>query len=783
MKSRSQDKSDTIKDKISYINSLIQKKEFKQALAEIRDLENRDEFSYSGEFLYLSAIVLQGIGNYQEALLKAKKAYGVFRNSAENKEIAQIQFITGIIQSDIGNLREAEFELRDALATYRRINDEQGIIETYNELARIYFVQGEYEKVINYLSQGLEYSNRINDSKMIARFSGNLGTTCMLTGRWKKAETHLLTSLKYDERNKNTINICCWYLSLGYVCFLQRDFTKTVEYYEKALKLIYDNNYMREMAIYYEYYGELAFTQGNYFLAEDHCRNGIKIGEEIAPAGDIVSQTYRLLAEVQIAEKQYDEALFSCEKALKVAESLGERIEIGAIHRALGQIYTAKKDTGKAKENFEKSISVLEEIGAKFELGKTYLVALKSDSFEYHDRVAYFANAREVFKELESDYWLGKTTIAFCEMLFETGEYEKAEVYLKEPENIFNQLNEEKELTSVLELKNKINRVLDKVGTHETNKRIEYHFSDIVTQHPQMLALLDEAGKLKDLDVPILIEGETGTGKDLLASVIHCESRRKNRRFVPVNCPAIPEHLLESELFGYKKGAFTGADKDKMGLFEAADGGTIFLNEIGDLPLRLQSRMLDVIEYKTFTRLGEVQVRRIDFRVIAATNKDLSEEIVKGNFREDLYHRLNVLKLKLPPLRERKNDIPLLIKHFLATQGISCEDLDKSIYLPDCLGCHWPGNVRQLKNELKRSVSLSNPFDLQKLLEELGKSNRTRAEVVAGNSLVGKKAEAERAEILEVIKKSDGDKEMAARFLGVSRATLYRKIKDYNLNI
>jgi len=267
----------------------------------------------------------------------------------------------------------------------------------------------------------------------------------------------------------------------------------------------------------------------------------------------------------------------------------------------------------------------------------------------------------------------------------------------------------------------------------------------------------------------------------LLAKVIHCESKRKNKRFVKVNCAAIPENLLESELFGYRKGAFTGADRDKNGLFEEADGGTIFLNEIGDLPLRLQAKILDVIEDKEVTRIGEVRPRKTDFRVITSTNKNLSEEVAKGDFREDLYHRLNVVKLKLPPLRERKKDIPLLIKHFLAEQQVSCGDLDKLTYLQDCLGCHWPGNVRQLANELKRLVSILNPFDLQKLLEELSRLNKTTDKANHGDSLSDKKAGLEKAEILEALGKFNNDREQAARFLGISKITLYRKMKSQNL--
>ena len=781
--------------KLHLAESLIEQKEFKQALAELRDLENEGGFdkflNESGEFHHSFALALQGVGNYEEALRRAKRAFEILRNSPENEKLARVQFITGILYSDLGNLKRSELELRDALAIYRRIKNEEGIIESYNELARIHFVRTEYDKAIEYVKQGLSFCEQNKDNKRIARFSGNLGRIYLLIGKWKEAKGRLQLSLESNKLNDNIINICCCYLSLGYLSFLLRDFSQSQEYYAKALKLIYDNNFAREMAIYYEYYGELALAQGNYLLAKDHFRNGIKIGEEIAPDSAITSQTYRLLAELQIAEGQYDEALSSCERAMKVATSLGEKIEIGAIHRALGQIHTAKSagvvgelarhELSRAKENFEKSISILGQIGAKFELGKAYLEAVRSKVFEYVDCIAHYAGGREIFRELGSDYHLGRIALAFCEFLFENGEYDKAEVYLREPEKIFKRLDEKKDLDSVLQLRGKIDRALGKVGSPNTCHRAEYRFSDIVTQNDQMLALIEEARRFKDSDVPILLLGETGTGKDLLAKVIHCESKRKGKRLVKVNCAAIPENLLESELFGYKKGAFSGAEKDKKGFFEEADGGTILLNEIGDLPLRLQAKILDVIEDREITRLGEVRPRKIDFRVIAATNRDLGEQVRSGDFREDLYHRLNVVTLRLPPLRERRGDVLLLIERFLAELGINesgWEAMDKSQL---GLTYDWPGNVRQLKNEVERLVLALIPFDSRKLLEELEKLNQGKAGEEDGNSLSDKKAELEKAEILEALKRFKNDKEKSARFLGISKITLYRKIRTHNL--
>jgi len=776
-----------IASKIESIESLIADKKFTEALAEIRDLESQkaaDRFSaVRGSIHYLLSSALHHLGRYDEALEEGKRAFELLKNTPENKRIAQIQFNLGAIHVALGDFEHAESQLRDVIATYRRIDDRRGIITVCNKLANICFVRSNYHQAIGYMNQCIRHCDESEDEVTRAKLAANLSRIYTLIGSWRPAKESLLSAVAVFEGKGDQLYLCRALLSLGYVCCLQRDSQEGKTYYEKALELIYDNNYTRELAIYHEYSGELEFAQGSYERAKNNYLDCLRMMEQIAPESDMISQTYRLLAEVQIAEAQYEEALSSCEKAMKVATSLGERIEIGAIHRALGQIYTAKKEKDKAKEDFQKSISILGQIGAKFELGKAYLEAVRSKVFEYVDCTAYYASGREIFRELGSDYHLGTIALAFCEFLYETGEHDKAEAYLREPEKIFKRLDEKKDLDLVLESRAKIDRALGKVGSPNTRHRAEYHFSDIVTQDDQMLAIIDEARRFKDSDVPILLLGETGTGKDLLAKVIHCESKRKDKRFVKVNCAAIPETLLESELFGYKRGAFSGADKDKKGFFEEADGGTILLNEIGDLPLRLQAKILDVIEDRELTRLGEVKPRKVDFRVIAATNKDLSEQVRSGDFREDLYHRLNVVSLRLPPLRERRRDIPLLIERFLAELGIKesgWEGLDKSQL---GLTYDWPGNVRQLKNEVERLVLALIPFDSRKLLEELGKLDQEISRGTSENYLVDKRAQVERMEIGEAIKRCGGDKEEAAKVLGISKATLYRRLRQYDLDI
>lgn len=312
------------------------------------------------------------------------------------------------------------------------------------------------------------------------------------------------------------------------------------------------------------------------------------------------------------------------------------------------------------------------------------------------------------------------------------------------------------------------------------------HFEDIIAHSKKMRSLLLLTEKVARYDTTVLITGESGTGKELIAKGIHHHSARKNMPFIAINCGSIPENLLESEFFGYSKGAFTGADSDRKGLFEEANAGTLFLDEIGELPLGLQVKLLRVLQEQEIRPVGSVKTRKINVRVITATAKDMEQEVAEGRFREDLFYRLNVLPLKLPPLRERKEDIPRLCTHFLAIlnkkMGLSLETVS-----PDAMGIllgrDWKGNIRELKNCLERAAVVAEtnqilPADLGcaehneayhgSINEFLGTFSLKQAKKIVEKKLIGRALEA-----------SDGNKSMAARMLEISYPSLLSKIKEY----
>lgn len=331
-----------------------------------------------------------------------------------------------------------------------------------------------------------------------------------------------------------------------------------------------------------------------------------------------------------------------------------------------------------------------------------------------------------------------------------------------------------------------IEKALNKVIMHrrifdlENKLEIKYNFENIIGNSKIITETKTLALKVAETDSTVLIEGETGTGKELFAQSIHNRSKRKNKSFVAINCSAIPHELLESELFGHKKGAFTGAVSDKKGLFEEAHEGTLFLDEIGDMNHDLQAKLLRIIETQIFTKIGETKPKRADVRILAATNKNLEEECDKGNFRTDLYYRLSAFKIYVPSLRDRTEDIEPLTNYFISLYS---EKLKKKIngYEPDFLETfkhyYWKGNIRELRNIIERAIILSEKdiLDLSLLPPEL-KSERISLKP-DNNSLEFIESE----HIRKVLKSTNGNKPEAARILNIGLTTLYRKIQEYNI--
>jgi len=305
--------------------------------------------------------------------------------------------------------------------------------------------------------------------------------------------------------------------------------------------------------------------------------------------------------------------------------------------------------------------------------------------------------------------------------------------------------------------------------------RERYGLPGLIAQSPAMQAVLDLVERVAPTNATLLIQGESGTGKEVIAKAVHHASARAARPFVAVNCGAVPETLLESELFGYVRGAFTGAAASKLGLFEEADGGTLLLDEIAEMPAALQVKLLRALQSGEVRRLGATQAVTIDVRVIAATNGDLATRISQGSFREDLFYRLNVIQVTLPPLRDRREDIPALAEYFL---GRAAAKLGRTLRLSPgalerLLRYPWPGNVRELENALERAAILARAENIEPEDLHLGASPALPGQITL--------ADAERAHILQTLERFGRNHSGAAEALGIGRTTLWRKLKEYGI--
>lgn len=333
-----------------------------------------------------------------------------------------------------------------------------------------------------------------------------------------------------------------------------------------------------------------------------------------------------------------------------------------------------------------------------------------------------------------------------------------------------------------------IDRVIEKQKLKEENQLIRsrlkerFKYDELVGTSPKMQQIYGIIDKISAGSPTVLIEGESGTGKELTANIIHNNSDRKNGPFVPINCGAIAESLLERELFGHVKGAFTGASKDSIGLFKAADGGTIFLDEIGEVSPAVQISLLRVLQEKKVRPVGDTRETRVDVRVIAATNRKLDQAIANKTFREDLYYRLNVISMTMPPLREIREDIPLLVNHFITKhKGPNSTSVPK--ISPEAMGLlmgyRWPGNVRQLENVIQRGFALgvNNEFCVQDLPIEIVQPSGKK---VTGDVNCNLEA-IEKQAIRQALNISGGNKAEAAKLLGINTTTVYRKMTKYNI--
>jgi DNA-binding NtrC family response regulator len=693
-------------------------------------------------FYLLWAESLFMLGRYTESMRKVGVTLRLVSKSSEHTIYAKARYLRGMICIKLGRLTDAIEDLNESYACYKRIGDRAHILLPLNNLAQALFISGNLRRSREVLESSLSL---VRESDPITAITQriNLARVLALLGEFsqsqKQLEAKCVRECTVAIKNKRADFV----KGMVAVYKLESDFASRLlisckQYFSKEA-------FAHDINVCQEYLGLLEYNRGNYKKAREYYQQVLDTPE---PTASAVAQTLRMLTDVEIAERNWDTAMETAKKAEAAITKINERIELGALWRAYGQICTHRGEHDTARDFFSKSIDLLHEIGARYELALSYLACGNSESYNREERKFNLEMARMLFAEMEVPKRVEQVEKAIADLRLDSVSAPAISVFDRTDEPV------------------------------------------MVVASPRMHRIVEFVSRVAESRMNVLLTGETGVGKDLLAKYIHhCSGRRGE--FVMLNSAAIPNEMIESELFGFVRGAFTGAGRTRPGLFEVAENGTFYLNEIADSTPEFQTKLLEVLETREVRRLGENRIRKVNFRLIAATNHDLDTFMKENRFRLDLYHRLSEIPIQVPSLSERPEDIPALVEHFLyecgwrsgngsslrnsassslrnsasSTLPESASSTEYVSRLIELLAAHsWPGNVRQLKSDVSR-LWLSSGGDIAEMVE-----------MMASKPLPDKPDG-----LLNLLESTNWNRRETARILGVSETTVRNRIRRFNL--
>jgi DNA-binding NtrC family response regulator/tetratricopeptide (TPR) repeat protein len=635
-----------------------------------------------------------------------------------------------------GDLDLARDYYEQALALYRRIGDQANTAHLRNNLGLIHKNLCEWARAITNLTAALEIHREHGRYAETGHPLLNLGIVYQKSGDWGRALEYYREAEEVYRGVGDQLHLTMVFIAQGNVARLQRRFDDAEVSLELALERSRNVNATREEVLSLEFLGELEFDRSRPAAALERYAAAMRKAECLAPEGDLVVELERRRAEALCVLGRLDEAERACERARKLASRTQDRLEFALSHRAAGDIALARGRRHEALSCWNHAATLLQTSRERFELGRTFLRIGRAVEDAPEARRAFY-RAGALFADLSTPYWLEQSERDLAERIGPQAAPAPAP-----PGSLLGRRH----------------RAPSLVACSMPMRRVE-----------------TLARRAAATELSVLVTGETGTGKELVARTIHALSARSQKPFLAVNCGALRADLALSQLFGHRKGAFTGAHDEGVGLVEAAHGGTLFLDEVGELPADVQVTLLRFLESGEYLRLGETQVRRADARVIAATNRQLRGREAEQQFRRDLLFRLNEIEIRVPSLSERSADILPLARHFLAFYG-GIEGPRMTTDAEALLNAHrWPGNVRELENVMKRVAALhagEGEITMQVLLPLLAHHER---------DATPERPLDERAALIDALERAAGNRSRAAGMLGISRKTLYARIKRHHV--
>ncbi len=687
--------------------------------------------------------------------------------------------LKGIAEYRRGETETAVNDLEVSYSLFSLRKDDFGMGDLANRLGNLHRKQNQYFESLRWLGRAQEAFTTLKMPRKQSMTLLNLGVTHYKSGNLPAATKNLLASHKIGKEGNWPHRMLFTNIALGNVLRMQRQTTEARKRLHTAYTQAQDLGYPREEALALEFLGDVYRDEGQHAQAQRYYARAMAIGKTIAPKGDIVMEIHRRNGECLMAQDELGEAIKELNKCIKLAKAQGDRFEEAVALRILSEIKKEAGDLDVAETFITDSTEILTEIGARFELALS-LASWTELKIRQVDRGS----------SIIPDHLLLTQALGHANKALEHAIFTGVAPLIEECRH------SSQRISALRANHQRANAKRNKLSNRPKPTNVIIHQSLVMRD---MLEMTDMFANNME---PVLITGETGTGKELIARRLHMNSQRSDKKLVSVNVTTLPATMFEREMFGHVRGSFSSADQDGLGFVGEAHGGTLFLDEIGELPLEAQPKLLRLLQEGTYQALGDPTERYADIRIVAATNASLPEMVKQGKFRSDLYFRLKVLELELPPLRERDGDIPLLMRHFLIDLAGRQVELSQYFDLDtlDMLERHdWAGNIRELavlarrahiemttRGRVRVRVNRENgsSFFATGPQESFSVEDEPEMEMEAASGTDNAPTfnyANERARIVMAMDQSGGNRAEAAAALGMARSTLYRRMKRLGL--